>query len=104
MIEIPLDSKPEQIFSITIDGNTFDCRVILNSRTGVWSISFAQSGVDVINGIALVGGIDILNQYNIPIENAFVINLDQTNLDPSKTNLGIIAKLFILTDAEVSGG
>lgn len=104
MIEIPLDSKPEQIFSITIDGNTFDCRVILNSRTGVWSISFAQSGVDIINGIALVGGIDILNQYNIPIENAFVINLDQTNLDPSKTNLGIIAKLFILTDAEVSGG
>lgn len=104
MIEIPLDSKPEQIFSITIDGNTFDCRVILNSRTGVWSISFAQLGVDIINGIALVGGIDILNQYNIPIENAFVINLDQTNLDPSKTNLGIIAKLFILTDAEVSGG
>lgn len=104
MIEIPLDSKPEQIFSITIDGNTFDCRVILNSRTGVWSISFAQSGVDIINGIALVGGIDILNQYNIPIENAFVINLDQTNLDPSKTNLGIIAKLFILTDVEVSGG
>ena len=104
MIEIPLNSNPEQLFSITISGNTYDCRVILNSRTGVWTISFAQNGGDIINGVALLGGIDILDQYNIPISNAYVVNLDNPLLDPSKNNLGIIAKLFILTDAEVSGG
>lgn len=104
MIEIPLNSNPEQLFSITLDGNTYDCRVILNSRTGVWSISFSQSGVDIVIGISLLGGVDILNQYNIPIENAYIVNLDNTNQDPTKTNLGTVAKLFILTEEEVSGG
>ena len=104
MIEIPLNSSPEQLFSITLNGSTYDCRVILNSRTGVWSISFAQSGVDIINGVSLLGGIDVLNQYNIPIENAYVVNLDNTNQDPTKTNLGTVAKLFILTEEEVTSG
>tara|TARA_B110000908_G_C9807891_1_gene251583 strand:- start:90 stop:404 length:315 start_codon:yes stop_codon:yes gene_type:complete len=101
MIEVPLNSSPEQLFSIITSGETYDCRVILNSRTGVWSISLSQSGVELLRGIALVGGIDIFNQYNISIENAYVVNLDKPNLDPSKTNLGIIARLFILTDEEV---
>ncbi len=104
MIEIPLNSNPEQVFSITLSGETYDCRVILNSRLGVWSISFSQSEVDIINGVSLVGGVDILKQYNIPIENAYVVNLDETNMDPSRDNLGTVAKLFILTDEEVSGG
>lgn len=104
MIEIPLNSSPEQLFSITLSGQTYDCRVVLNSRTGVWSISFAQAGTDIINGVALVGGVDILKQYNIPIKNAYVVNLDKANQDPSKDNLGVTAKLFILTDEEVAGG
>jgi hypothetical protein len=98
MIEVPLNSNPEQLFSITLNGNTYDIRVILNSRTGVWSISFSQSGVDILVGVSLLGGVDILNQYNIPIENAYVVNLDNTNQDPTKTNLGTVAKLFILTE------
>lgn len=104
MIEIPLNSNPEQLFSITLDGNTYDCRVILNSRTGVWSISFSQSNVDILVGISLLGGVDILKQYNIPIENVYVVNLDSTNEDPTSSNLGTVAKLFILTEEEVSGG
>lgn len=104
MIEIPLNSSPEQLFSITLSGQTYDCRVILNSRTGVWSISFSQSGTDIVNGVSLLGGVDILKQYNIPIENAYIVNLDMPNEDATKDNLGIVAKLFILTDEEVSGG
>lgn len=104
MIEIPLNSSPEQLFSITLSGNTYDCRVILNSRTGVWSISFSQSGLDIVVGISMVGGVDILKQYNIPIENAYIVNLDNTNEDPTKDNLGTVAKLFILTDEEVGNG
>ena len=104
MIEIPLNSSPEQLFSITLSGNTYDCRVILNSRTGVWSISFSQSGVDIVVGVSMLGGVDILKQYNIPIENAYVVNLDNTSEDPTKYNLGTVAKLFILTDEEVRNG
>ena len=104
MIEVPLNSSPEQLFSITLSGSTYDCRVILNSRTGVWSIGFSQSGVSILNGIALLGGVDILKQYNLPFNNAYVVNLDESNIDASKYNLGTVAKLFLLTDEEVSNG
>jgi hypothetical protein len=104
MIEIPLNSNPEQIFSITLEGQTYDCRVTLNSRAGIWAISFSQSGTDIVNGVSLLGGVDILKQYNIPIENAYVVNLDATNQDPSKDNLGTVARLFILTEEEVTSG
>lgn len=104
MIEIPLNSNPEQLFSIILSGDTYDCRVILNSRTGVWSISFSQSGVDIVVGVSLLGGVDILKQYNIPIENIYIVNLDNANQDPTRNNLGAVAKLFILTDEEVNNG
>lgn len=103
MIEIPLDSSPEQLFSINLSGEPYDCRVLLNSRTGIWTISFSKSGVDIVIGIPLLAGVDILKQYLIPITNMYVLNLDQPTLDPSKVGLGTSSKLFILTDEEVSG-
>lgn len=104
MIEIPLTSDPEQLFSIVLNEESYDIRVILNSRTGIWTISFSQNNIDIIIGVSLLSGIDILKQYNIPIENMYVINLNNSNLDPNKENLGVTAKLFILTDTEISSG
>lgn len=104
MIEIPLNNSPEQLFSIVINDEAYDCRVILNSRAAAWSISFSQNDIDIVDGISLVGGVGITDQYNIGIENAFVVNLDELNLDPTVDNLGTVAKLFILTDEEVAGG
>lgn len=104
MIEIPLNANPEQLFSIVLSGETYDIRVALNSRLGVWTLSFSQLGEPVLSGVSLVGGIDILNQYNIPVTNMYIVNLDQPELDPSRDNLGSVSRLFILTDEEVSGG
>ena len=101
MIEIPLNSSPEQLFSINLSGVSYNIRVIYNSRLSVWSISFLQGITPVIEGVPIVGGIDILKQYNIPISNIYMVNLDNPKLDPNINNLGTTAKLFILTDAEV---
>ena len=104
MIEIPLTSDPEQLFSIVLNDDTYDVRVTLNSRTGIWSISFSIGDVTLVDGVALLGGIDILDQYNFPIGNIFIVNLDKPDMDPEQDNLGIVARLFMLTDSEVSGG
>lgn len=102
MLEIPLNSEPEQLFSITIGGEPFDIRITLNSRSSTWYISISQGNLTFVDGIALLGGVDIFKQYNIPIENAYVINVENSTVDADKTNLGTVAKLFILTDEEVS--
>lgn len=102
MIEIPLNSSPEQLFSIVLNEESYDVRVVLSSRTGIWTLSLSQNGVDIITGVALVGGVDIFEQYPLPIQNAYVVNIEDPSLDPSKTNLGTSARLFILTDEEVA--
>lgn len=102
MIEIPLTSAPEQRFTMTLEGQKYEFRVIVNSRTSKWSMDISQNGVDIVSGVHLVGGVDIFKQYNLPIKNAYVVNLDNRRLDPNKNNLGTSAKLFLLTDEEIS--
>lgn len=101
MLEIPLTNDPEQLFSITLNGEVYDCRVMLNYRGQFWTITISQEEVELITGVPLLGGVDIFEQYNIPIQNAFVVNLDDTRLDPTRDNLGEIARLFILEDSEL---
>jgi len=100
MIEIPLSSKPEQLFSIIIKEVKYDVRVVLNSRTGIWSIALANQNTDLVNGISLLLGIDIFEQHNLDIGRGYVINLEDSNKDPSKTGLGTSSKLFILDEGE----
>lgn len=103
MIEIPLTSDPEQLFDITLNGELYSCRVVLASRTGIWTISFYQNDIAIAEGISLLGGVDLTQQYNIPITNLYMVNLSNNSLDPSKDNFGTNSKLFILTDSEIEG-
>jgi len=104
MIEIPLTSSPEQNFSIILNNINYDIRVILNSRLVSWSISLSKEGVNILDGVALLGGIDIMSQYNLLIKNMYIVNLNNPNQDASDTNLGTVSRLFILTDEEIESG
>lgn len=100
MIELPLTTSPEQIFSTAIQGNTYNLKVMLNSRVPMWTIDVSTSSETLITGVPLLGGVDIFKQHNIPIERAYVVNLDNPSLDPS-LDLGTVSKLFILTEEEI---
>lgn len=102
MIEIPLENIPEQIFSISIEGQAYDMRVISNYRRNAWSISIAQNGEDLINGVELLGGVDILQQHNLPFKNLYMITLTDPSQDPNLETLGTDSRLFLLTDEEAA--
>ena len=104
MIEIPLTSKPEQLFSIVIKETKYDIRVLLNSRTGVWSLDLAAGGKDLVSGIALLPGADIFGQYNLDIGMGYIINLENPGQDPSRDQFGKLSRLFILTEEELQNG
>lgn len=101
MIEIPLNSNPEQIFSISIEELVYDVRIALNSRTTVWTISLYQNDIPLVEGVAMLGGIDIVAQYTLPFQNVYIVDLDDSTQDATADNLGTVARLFILTDEEV---
>ena len=104
MLEIPLNSNPEQLFSIVLSGTTYDCRVTFNFRLSVWTISFSSDGVEIISGVSLLGGVDILKPYNMGIENMYAVNLDDPLLDATEFNLGDAVKLVIVTEDELKNG
>ena len=104
MIEIPLNSNPEQRFSVVINETKYEVRVILNSRTGIWTMDLSVQGQEVITGIALLAGVDIFEQYNLNIGKGYIVNLENSRRDPSKTGLGRNSKLFILTEEEIENG
>ena len=104
MIEIPLTSKPEQLFSIVIKETKYDIRVLLNSRTGVWSLDLAAGGKDLVSGIALLPGADIFGHYNLGIGIGYTINLESPRQDPTRDEFGKLSRLFILTEEELQDG
>ena len=101
MIEIPLSNSPSRKFSIVINKVSYVIEVMLSSRTGIWSMNVSQNGTKLVDGISLVCGVDLFKQYNFAIKNAYVVNLENSSSDPSKTNLGSKCKLIILTDEEI---
>lgn len=104
MIEIPLNSSFEQLFSIVISGNTYDCRVSYNHRAGIWVMSFRQGDTSIVEGIPLVGGVDLLKHHDIDISNIFAVNVENPNEDAGADNLGTSVRLFVLTDEEIGNG
>lgn len=100
MIEILLNTNPEQIFNITIDDVKYDMRVIYNSRLQGWSVDISQNGTVLVSGVALLGGVDILDQYNFDLKNMFTVNINDGKTDAKIDTLGIANKLFVLTDDE----
>jgi len=104
MIEVPLNSNPEQRFSIVLNETKYEVRVILNSRTGIWTMTLLIQNEEIVSGIALLPGVDIFEQYNLGIGRGYVVNLENPRRDPTRSGLGTNSKLFILTEEEIANG
>lgn len=104
MLEIPLNNAYSQEFSIVIEGTKYILNVYANSREQKWYLTILNSSkIPLVEGVALVGGVDLTQQYNIPIKNIFMINTETPSQDPSLFGLGTISKLVIFTDEEIDG-
>ena len=104
MLEIPITSQPEQIFTIATEFGTREIRIIANLRLEKWTMSFYSvvDGVSapIITGISLLPGTNIIKQYPEILQDAMIIaNLDDYRDDPTLDNLGTVCKLIFL-DAE----
>ena len=102
MIEIPLSNSPSQSLSVNHEDVVYDLRVLFNSRTRLWEMDIASNSVDLVSGVGLVSGVDILAAYTLNLRNLFVINLEDPIGDPTIDSMGSGAKLIVFTDAELA--
>lgn len=87
-IEIPLRNDIFFYeFSKELEGIVYNFRLKYNLRANSWALDI----VDIINGIRLAGGQDLLKQFHhldVPPGRLEVIDLDGKFQEPNKTNIG----------------
>lgn len=96
--EIPL-SPDNQQFAIALAGQSFQMAVTW--RAAFWCLDIMDSsGVDLIKGIPLITGADLLAQYHYMGLgfSLYVVCDDPVNDNPTETDLGIKSHLYVLTE------
>lgn len=88
IIEIPLRNDVFYYdFTKELEGVVYNFRLQYNLRADSWTLDF----VDIVNGIRLAGGQDLLKQFHhldVPPGRLEVIDRDGMFHEPDKTNIG----------------
>lgn len=95
---VPLLSK-NQAFPVSLAGNSYNLRVWWSEASACWILDIADSQQEpLVNGIPLVTGCDILEQYGYHDFNGAMVvqSSNDPDLVPDDTTLGTTGNLFFL--------
>lgn len=95
--EIPLTVN-NQFFNITLGTYALNLRLVFRDAAG-WIIDVRDSGgADLLTGVPLVVGVDLLEQYpDLGISGVFAVLSDDSREEyPTKTNLGTGSHLYFV--------
>lgn len=98
---IPLISDGAQELTVVLDGVVYDLFVSYNERMGYWTLSIASNGATLVSGAALVGGVDIVEQFTFELKNLWAINLTDSDADAGADNLGTDVQFLKVDEATI---
>jgi len=96
--EIPLTPAPQR-FSIELNGVNYNLRIVWNTIAGVWVLDIADTdNVPLVQGIPLVTGADLLEQYQHLNFGGGIVVLTDANPDavPTIENLGSSGRVYFV--------
>lgn len=96
--ELPLQATPQSL-TIELAGNTYQLTVRWNVTASCWAMDIADStGAALVNGIALVTGVDLLEQFSyLELGGALVCQTDSDlTAPPTFENLGTTGHVFFV--------
>ena len=98
---IPLTGEPET-FAITLAGREYQLTVRWNDADqGGWMLDLAEpdGGADVLLGIPLVTGTDLLGQFaHLGIGGQLIVHAGDSDDAPDLETLGDAVKLYFITE------
>ena len=102
MTEIPIESGvPSQTLKVDLEGNTYNFRIIYNSRIGVWTFDLTdEDGNCLASGVTMVLGANLIDQYNLNIGGLYMAEEGVTGEDATSEDLGSRVLLIHLTEEE----
>jgi hypothetical protein len=97
--EIPL-SPINQNFSIALGSKTYSLTITFNGVTEMWNLDIAdQNGNALVQGIPIVTGCDLLEQYGyLNFGGQLIAQTDNdASAPPTQFNLGVTGHLYFVT-------
>ena len=106
MTEIPITPElPSQTFKVDLEGVTYNFRIIYNTRIGVWTLDINDENSEhLAGGIALVKGVDLVDQLKLGLGGLFKIEVGTSKEDATFAGLGVNVLLIHLTEEEIENG
>lgn len=100
LYEIPLISEP-QTLTLSLGGTDYALRLRWNDHASLWILDIADADEnDLVCGIPLVTGIDLLEQYqHLGFNGGLYAYENDTDVPPSFDTLGVSGGLVWATEA-----
>jgi hypothetical protein len=93
---------PSQDFRIVLNGISYNMRARWNSRASFWTLDIAdEKNNDIVDGIALKAGVDLLDPYNLGIGGFFIYDTTESSIEATLDNIGSDVALVYLTPEEL---
>lgn len=105
LLQIPTQTDPVWEQTTSLDGTEYQLRFAYNQRENVYHLTIAnpQTGVDIISGLKLVTGWELIRRYNgIPGVPPGAMMALTTTSDDSPAGLGELGNRVILYYADVT--
>lgn len=87
IVSIPLLSVAQRLV-VVLRGVTYQLTVSRNTRMGYWTVTIEQGEQTLVAGAALVGGVDIVEQFTFELKDLWVPNITDSTQDAGPDNLG----------------
>lgn len=86
---IPIEGVPDEKFSISLNNSLYQFRIQYNERFDFWIFSMFLNDVPLFEGLRMVQGIKMTEQYNLDIGGYFeILSISGDPADPTRDDLG----------------
>lgn len=100
-LQIPIDTTEDQQVRVLVDETRYTFRFIWNELLEFWSMDISTDTTTLMQGKNLAGGAELINQYNLPFSNIYVVNLVDNAAEMVLANTGTTSLLVILSDEDI---
>lgn len=96
-----IDEPVNQRQRLTMEGVKYDIDLLFNPRAGIWVVSiYNTQGIALVEGVALVLGVNPFDQYNLGIGALVVYDTENESNEANELNFGSTVLLVQMTEDE----
>lgn len=96
--KIPLYTDDNYSERVLLNDEYYTLTFSWNSLLEVWSMDIANDSETLLNGLCLYAGVELVNKYNLPFSNLYVVNTADTSKEITQDESGDTCFLILVDD------